>query len=156
MAAGLATGETIERDGLLQATRDNADWLNDAPGKAVKMIYSLLPDLPQDRGLRYDIIFLRRDLNEILRSQRSMLQRNQQATGLPDDQMKRLFQRELEKFDRWISDQSAFRMLNVNYSQLVFEPHSAADAVNEFLGGCLDTQEMAAVVDRSLCRNRAA
>ncbi len=27
MAAGLATGETIERDGLLQATRDNADYV---------------------------------------------------------------------------------------------------------------------------------
>jgi len=46
-------------------------------------------------------------------------------------------------------------VLYVNYNVMLKEPEDRIAAVNEFLGGDLDTAAMAAVVDKSLYRNRA-
>ena len=139
----------------VKTTKDDASWLTDAPGRAVKLIYSLLTDLPTNQHT-YNVIFMRRDLDEVLRSQRRMLDRHQQDVTVPDAKMKSLFERELQQFDKWISNQPAFRLLNLNYTQLIFDPLASAENVAEFLNESLDTQKMAAVIDRSLYRNRAA
>ena len=49
----------------------DAEWLEDSRGKAVKMIAALLKHLPPDYD--YEIIFMRRDIREVLASQRRML-----------------------------------------------------------------------------------
>ena len=54
-------------------TKDDPSWLNAAEGKAVKMIYKLLYDLP-DR-LEYRVLIMRRNMQEVLTSQRKMLDR---------------------------------------------------------------------------------
>ena len=46
-------------------------WLENAQGKAVKVISALLTYLPE--GYTYKVIFMRRELSEILASQRKML-----------------------------------------------------------------------------------
>src|SRR5688572_32107147 len=62
-------------------------WLNDAPGKVVKMVHLLLLDLPP--GNEYRVIFLRRNLDEVLASQKKMLARSGRAgAALNDAQMK--------------------------------------------------------------------
>ena len=48
------------------------DWIYDAPGKVVKVISYLLEFLPAD--LTYDIIFMDREIPEILASQKKMLE----------------------------------------------------------------------------------
>ena len=57
----------------VKRTKDDASWLRDAPGKAVKVIYLLLYDLPTD--YTYRVIFMNRNLDEVLASQRAMLER---------------------------------------------------------------------------------
>src|SRR5882762_6422917 len=47
--------------------KEDASFLNDAHEKAVKIISKLLYDLPKDK--HYRILFMRRDLSEILASQ---------------------------------------------------------------------------------------
>src|SRR5262245_3326165 len=66
--------------------RQDQAWLNDARGKAVKMVHLLLYDLPQDR--QYQVVFMRRDLREVLASQKRMLVRQQKAGAkLSDEQV---------------------------------------------------------------------
>src|SRR5450432_3057856 len=62
----------FEFERVKQIKRDQA-WLGSAVGKAVKIIHLLLYDLPPNRN--YRVIFMRRNIEEVLISQRKMLQR---------------------------------------------------------------------------------
>src|SRR5437660_12828449 len=53
--------------------KQDASWLPATRGKAVKMVSQLLYDLPTSE--RYKIIFMERDLDEVLASQEKMLER---------------------------------------------------------------------------------
>ncbi len=57
----------------VKRTREEASWLQDAPGKAVKVIYRLLEYLPDD--YHYQVLFMQRPLEEVIASQQLMLQR---------------------------------------------------------------------------------
>lgn len=138
----------------VKQTKADASWLNDAPGKAVKMVYSLLYDLPTDR--RYDVIFMRRDLNEILASQNQMLQNMQITSGVDDERMARLFQLEISKFLKWLETANHINCMEVGYNDVAAGDSSPIQQINAHLGGNLNTQAMSSVVDPSLYRNRAA
>ena len=58
-------------------------WLASARRKAVKVIFALLPSLPS--GYRYKVIFMRRNISEILASQKAMLSRRGKDANLPTD-----------------------------------------------------------------------
>ena len=53
--------------------KEDASWLPETRGKVVKMVSQLLFDLPA--GERYRVIFMQRDLDEMLASQEKMLER---------------------------------------------------------------------------------
>ena len=56
----------------VKALKDGkSDWMEDAPGKVVKVISSLLEYLPSD--YKYKIVFMHREIAEILASQKQML-----------------------------------------------------------------------------------
>ena len=138
----------------VKQTKADQSWLQDAPGKVVKMVYRLLYDLPADQS--YRVVFMRRKLEEVLASQRKMLERNGRATAPgQDDQVAKLFLSELAKFDAWILQQPHFQMLNVDYNQMLADPCPQVARINEFCGGGLDEEAMVGVVDPNLYRNRA-
>ena len=56
---------------------DDSSFLANADGKVVKVISMLLYDLPEDRD--YKIIFMTRDMNEVLASQTVMLERRDES-----------------------------------------------------------------------------
>src|SRR5512136_2813877 len=66
----------VERVKDLANETDRA-WLNAARGKGIKVISYLLKSLPAD--LNYKVLFIRRDLDEILASQKKMLARRGEA-----------------------------------------------------------------------------
>jgi hypothetical protein len=137
----------------VKKTKSDASWLGDSDGKAVKMVYRLLYDLPTDRS--YRVLFMRRKLEEVLASQRTMLERNGGANDqIRDDQMAKLFHAELDSFYKWVAQQTHIQLIDVDYNQMQSDPKSAIDRVNEFLGGTLDVEAMLDVVDNSLYRNR--
>ena len=57
----------------VKRTKRDSSWLEAASGRAVKMVHLLLYDLPADRD--YQVIFMRRKLEEVVRSQGRMLER---------------------------------------------------------------------------------
>lgn len=127
--------------------------LKDAPGKAVKAIHMLLADLPDDYP--YKVVFMRRDLGEVVASQRKMLERSgKKGAALPDAALMKVFQGQLVKVDAWLKTQPNIQVLDVQHRSLIQDLGPAVQAINNFLGGELDTQAMAAVVDPSLYRNR--
>ncbi len=134
-------------------TKEDPSWLDSAHGKAVKMVYQLLYDLPADR--HYRVLFMRRSMDEVLASQRKMLSRlGRDAGGITDEKMSALFLSQLFKFEAWAAGQKHLAILDVDYNQMVAEPAPLASSVNRFLGGILDEGAMVAVVEPDLYRNR--
>jgi hypothetical protein len=129
------------------------DWLPDAQGKAVKMIAALLKHLPPDYA--YRVIFLRRNTEEVLASQRQMLIRRGEPTdAIADERMAELFRRHVVRVEAWLSEQPNMDVIYVEYGGILNAPLEQAGRVNEFLDGVLDVTRMAGVVDPSLYRQR--
>ena len=125
----------------VKRTKQDPTWLMGSHGKVVKMVYRLLYDLPRD--YEYRVVFLRRDLKEVLASQNKMLQRlgKSVATG-SEDQMEELFRRQLADFDRWIAGRRNFSILDVEYKNMVSDPRPLCERINGFLDGRLDIEAM--------------
>jgi hypothetical protein len=134
--------KTIKRD---------TTWLPAARGKAFKMVSQLLYHLPP--GETYRIIFMERDLDEMLLSQEKMLTRLGR-TPAPREEIKRAYSIHLERLHEWLRQQGNMTVLRVTYNHVVERPREQAHRVWEFLGGRLDIEEMVKAVDPSLYRNR--
>ncbi|MDP9170879.1 MAG: sulfotransferase [Acidobacteriota bacterium] len=135
----------------VKRTRTDATWLPRARGKAVKLIYALLPDLPQD--FEYRVILMHRDLREVVASQRAMLQRSgNQGADISDDRMAAIFKDEMQSVRAWLSQQPAFATLDVEHRDCLNTPVLTAARVNRFLGGGLNEAAMALAVDPALHR----
>jgi hypothetical protein len=133
--------------------RNDRTWLDGAEGKVVKVIHLLLTELPDDRP--YRVVFMQRDLGEVVRSQATMLARSGRAGGqLAPERLMAVYAQQLAAVDAWLAARPNFQVLKVPYAQMVADPATHAAAVNRFLGGTLDETGMRAAVDPSLHRNR--
>jgi len=129
------------------------DWLWMAQGKVVKVISALLEYLPN--RYQYKIIFMRRNMDEVLSSQRQMLVRDgMQDDKVPDEKLAELYEDHLKKIEAWLEQQPNMRTLSVNYNQILRDPESDINRINQFLGGNLDIKPMLHVVDKNLYRER--
>jgi len=137
----------------VKQTKNDASWIAPAIGKAVKMVYLLLLDLPPDH--EYRVVFMRRNLDEVLASQKAMLDRLGKASPLDDAKMAALFRDQLAKFDAWAKTRPNLKLLDISYNDAVADPAPVAAEVNRFLGGGIDVDAMSRTVDPSLYRNRA-
>jgi hypothetical protein len=141
-----------EFEPVKQLSRANS-WVGDASGKAVKVIYRLLSLLPKD--YQYRVIFMERSIEEILASQRLMLERRGEAHNSSDDEhLTTLFQRELQQVKAWLRDQKNFDVIYVDYGDVQNDPEKTARLVAGFLGYRLDIQAMSKVVDSGLYHQR--
>ena len=129
-------------------------WLASAQGKAVKVISELLKELPN--SYYYKVIFMDRDLREVVASQNKMLRRREQDPVIsPDDRVVAVFERHLRRTRGWLQNRPNFEVLEVAYGSVISDAGGVAARINAFLGGELRVNEMADVVDPSLYRNRA-
>ena len=137
----------------VKRTRQAPSWLGEATGKAVKVVYRLVYDLPMDR--EYRVVFMKRSLREVIASQNAMLRRRGQAVdGDEADGLLDLFTEETERFEQWTEMQDCLSLLPVLYGDMIQRPGEQVQRINEFLGGGLNESAMAAVVDPALYRHR--
>ena len=130
-----------------------SDWIKDAGGKAVKIVAQLLNRVPRVRPKR--IIFMARPLAEIVSSQARMLERlGRKGADLSDRQLAATYKKQVESVSRSLEEHDRLAAITIDYAAAVADPQSTARQVNEFLGGYLDEQAMAAVIDGSLYRER--
>lgn len=128
-------------------------WLEQANGKAVKVIHLLLPQLPEDRD--YRVIFMLRNIGEVVDSQRVMLQKQGKPRAtLSDEALAGVFEKQLARVRQWLSARSNFRVLYVDFKNVIHLPMVEAARVSEFLGGGLPAGDMAGVATPALYRQR--
>ena len=137
----------------VKRTKEDASWVRDSKGKAVKMVYSLVHDMPKDWPCR--LLVMRRDMSEILASQRKMLKRNDNDDEVDDAIIGDLFNRQMKDFLQWLPSQPHLQFIEVSYNNIMSDPVNETRRIADFIGG-LDADAMAAMVDPSLYRNRLA
>ncbi len=133
---------------------DDTAWLKDAKGKVVKILAELVTYLPNDHN--YKIIFIERNLKEIIESQRKMLvRRGKDPDIVPDEELILLFKKALKLMDNWINTQPNIEVLYVNYNEILVDPKECILEINEFFNNELDEPRMVSEIDKKLYRNRA-
>jgi hypothetical protein len=147
-------GGYYEFEPVKQLERDNS-WLAAARDKAVKVIYLLLYNLP--RNHRYKVIFMRREVEEVIASQKEMLRRRGQAgSDLSDAQLSSAFRHGVEKLEAWAEAQENFELLHVNYNDVLYDSLNTVARIERFLERGLDIDAMIRVIDVSLHRQRCS
>jgi hypothetical protein len=132
----------------------DTSWLSAARGSVVKIIAYLLRYLPQD--FNYKVVFMQRDLAEVLASQSKMLVSRGEPSDTEDERMRRLYVGHLAQSSRLLSDRPCFQSIEIQYRDALAEPEETARRVADFLGKELDIHDMADAVNPDLYRNRAA
>ena len=164
-----AAGLPVVSDGERRADEDNPrgyyeyervkqlpediGWLSECRGKAVKVISRLLVQLPDTEA--YQVVFMRRTIDEILRSQEKMLERRGVEEQTDPAEMKRNFILHLAEVEAFLASQPHFGVLFVSYNRLVGAPDGQVARVAEFLGRAHRAEAMRAAVEPSLYRQRA-
>jgi len=138
-----------EYEKVKNLSRDNS-WLNEAEGKVVKIISQLLQFLPAE--YEYDVIFMDRDMDEILRSQQIMLGKD---PNVYPSAIASAFAKDLQKIETWAKSQPGVRLRHVNYKDVIENPILIAHEINEFLNDRLDVEKMIDAVAPELYRNRS-
>jgi hypothetical protein len=139
--------KTLDRD-------TDKSWLESARGKAIKIISFLLRDLPETN--QYRVIFMHRNMDEVIASQRKMLSR----TGAPEDstatdeRLARGYADHLDTVRNLLARRPCFEVLDLKYEDLVASPLEQSERIARFVGTGLDVSRMAAAVDPALYRNR--
>ncbi len=140
----------------IKKIKTDSAWLQEAGGKVVKAISQLLLDLPTDGSYSFKIIFMRRNLDEVLKSQKKMLiRRGTYKPEISDAEMRNMFLLHLEQVSDFLNKHDALETLYVNYNRMIEDPTDRIESINHFLGGKLDLTAMGAVVDKQLYRNRS-
>lgn len=134
------------------ARESDSSWLASARGRGIKVISYLLRSLPPH--FNYRVIFVRRDLDEVLLSQMKMMERRGKTDATPPEKMRALFEDEVWSARNLLARQPQFETLELHYSDVLSRPLEEARRIAEFLGGGLDMEAMAAAVDPQLYRNR--
>ena len=157
---GLRSADTDNPEGYYEFERvkelDKGDsaWVADAQGKAVKVISALLEHLPAD--YQYRVIFMHRNVEEVLNSQRKMLaHRGENTESVSDAEMAELFAKHLAKVKEWLRAQPNFAVLDIDYNAMLKDPEPYIRTINQFIDNTLDELAMAKVINPSLYRNRA-
>lgn len=165
LAAG---GLPVLEDGRREADADNprgyfeleaakgserdASWVRAAPGKVVKVISYLLRHLPAD--LEYRVVFLRRDLDQVVRSQRAMLHRLGASQGQSDEKARTELAEHLVDVETWLETAAHMRWCGVGHARVLAGPRHEAERMARFFDAPLDIDAMAAAVEPDLWRQR--
>ena len=165
-----AGGLSVVSDGLRAADEDNPkgyyedervkdlhragdkSWLRGARGDVVKIISFLLKSLPADNN--YKVLFMHRDLREIVASQNKMLARRGEKNDTSDERAVALLDEQVRDA-RFFLRRPQFDVLELNYREILDAPGPVAVKMAAFVGGPLDVEKMKQVVDVQLYRNRA-
>lgn len=143
----------FELEMVKQLSAGNDAWLSNAPGTVVKVISALLEYLPARYS--YKVIFMEREIKEILASQRKMLERRNKTSQTTDAEMEAQFLKHLSVVKPWLARQPNMEVIYVSYNALMSDPEPLCKRVVEFTGVPLDLERMLMVPKGDLYRNRA-
>jgi hypothetical protein len=130
------------------------ELIDEAEGKAVKVISQLLLSVPPARN--YKLIFMERPLPEILASQEEMLRRRGKPDSVSHNALTAAFKDHLTEVSAMLESRLDICILRVGYRRLLGDPTGHSKSIRDFLALDLNVDAMAAQVDPSLYRNRSS
>ncbi len=163
-AGGMALLTDLERKPDIDNPRGYCEWepikllpkqpnrIDEAEGKAVKVISQLLLSLPQGRN--YKLIFMERPLPEVLASQDEMLKRRGSIQSVDPALLSTAFRDHMREVVAWLEDRTDIPVCRMGYRKILSDPTGSAKAVRDFLELDLNVEAMALEVVPSLYRNR--
>ena len=144
----------LEFERVKSLYKDNS-WVGELRGKCCKVITPLLPFLPQNEN--YRVIFIERNINEVVSSQRKMLDRSDEAGAqLSDGQLSQFLTAQNDAAQKILSDKGV-AVLQLSHASVLSDPLDAARSIGHFLG-VTDEQTiriMSETVDSKLHRERS-
>jgi hypothetical protein len=163
-AGGMPLLTNLERKPDIDNPRGYCEWepikllpkepnrIDEAEGKAVKVISQLLLSLPQGRS--YKLIFMERPLPEVLASQDEMLKRRGSVQAVDAARLTSAFRDHIRGVVEWLERRKDIPVCRLGYRKVLSDPMGSAKEVGDFLGLDLNVEAMALAVDPSLYRNR--
>jgi hypothetical protein len=134
-------------------TRADASWVDRAAGRAVKLAHLLVEHLPPAH--EYRVVLMRRDLGEVVASQRAMLDRlGERGADLSPAQLAAAYERQLGRVRAWLDKQPNVRFIEVDYNELIRAPEKVVAALAELFEGRVNAEAMRAAIDPELYRRR--
>jgi hypothetical protein len=143
----------FEFEPVKQLAEGQDAWLREAGGKIVKVVSALLEHLPA--GHEYKVIFMEREIKEILASQQKMLNRRSEESTTSDAEMEAQFREHLAATKYWLARQPNMSVMYVDYNRLMADPDAYCQPVADFLGVPMDLARMREVPNARLYRNRS-
>lgn len=137
----------FELEAVKGIVKDNS-FLKDASDKVIKIVTPL--PLFLDKKLNYRILFMRRDLEEILRSQEKMLGKDQSSER---EKFKTIYELHLKKTYAFFESNN-IPYLNVWYKELVSNTEVELTKIIDFLELSEKWEDLANVVHPELYRNK--
>jgi hypothetical protein len=143
----------FEMEPVKKLSEGNTQWLAQAGGKVVKIISSLLEYLPPE--YHYKIIFMERELQEVLASQQKMLKNRQENSQVLDTELSAQFETHLALIKYWLARQPNMEVIYISYNRMLGEPRIYCERVTDFVGLPLNMEKMLAIPNPALYRNRS-
>lgn len=140
----------FEYEPVKKLPKGETGWLRQACGKAVKIISALIEFLP-DR-YHYKIIFMEREMDEILASQERMLVRygKENQANAKDEHIQKSYEEHLTKLKLWLKEKNRMQTYFISYNDILRQPLTRFKQVASFLDHRVDPNAMAKVVDANL------
>jgi hypothetical protein len=136
-----------ELEAVKGIVRDNS-FLKDAAGKVVKIVAPLPVYL--DKSLDYRIVFMRREIEEVLRSQEKMLNKDQASER---EKFRTIYEMHLKKTYHFFESNS-IPYIDIQYKQLLNESEQELKRLINFLELSTPIEELLSVIKVDLYRNK--
>jgi predicted AlkP superfamily phosphohydrolase/phosphomutase/tetratricopeptide (TPR) repeat protein len=138
----------FEYEPVMALHKDNS-WLHKAQNKSIKVVAPLLKFLSPKH--RYKVIFMNRDLSEIVKSQQKMIGKNPDVLPI---HLLEAYRKHLKQVETWKIKEPGVELIYVDYKDVINNPRKEIDRVTKFIGLELDTVAMSSCVDKTLYRNK--
>ncbi len=137
----------FELEAVKGIVRDNS-FLKDAAGKVVKIVAPL--PIYLDKSLDYRIVFMRRDIEEVLKSQEKMLNKDQTSER---EKFRTIYEMHLKKTYHFF-DSHSIPYIDIQYKQLLNNSEQELAKLIEFLNLSTPIEDLLSVIKVDLYRNK--
>jgi hypothetical protein len=128
-------------------------WLAQAKGKAVKVVSHLLKYLPSD--FNYIVLFMNRDLDEIIASQNKMLLNSHKSLGkLTHNQLREKYALHLNQIHHWLALQPNILFEDIHFNALIRNPKNELTKVWCTLKPEVSMEAVLSVIQPDLYRSK--
>lgn len=136
-----------ELEAVKGIVKNNA-FLKDLDGKTIKIVAPLVTFI--DLSLEYRVVFMIRDLDEVVQSQEKMVGKDQQDQK---EKFKTMYAMHIEKSRQFLNSHN-IPFIEIQHRELLQNPELSLKRLIDFCGWETPLEELKSVIDHSLYRNR--